>query len=140
MTKQFLILNQRKNNPWVLSIFTYLYPHGLSVMESEHNSSLKDSFLWAFILFIIFSPLVPNTVPGTLILSNNVYLIIDQEERTLFWILDEVKGSNIWRLQRSLSKGPPEICNKILCNFYVRIGNYRRNERRFFSVRWFHPC
>lgn len=25
-------------------------------MESEHNSSLKDGFLWAFILFIFFFP------------------------------------------------------------------------------------
>lgn len=88
----------------------------------------KGWFLVGLNSLHIFFFLVPNTVPGTLTLSNNVYLIIDQEERTLFWILDEVKESNIWRLQHSLSKGPKEICNKILCNFYVRIGNYRRNE------------
>lgn len=50
-------------------------------MESEQNSSLKDGFLWAFILFILFFFLVPNTVPGTLTLSNNVYLIKSSTKR-----------------------------------------------------------
>ncbi|VCW97874.1 unnamed protein product, partial [Gulo gulo] len=34
-------LNQRQSNPWVSSTFTYLCPHGMNAVESEHNPSVK---------------------------------------------------------------------------------------------------